>query len=85
MVLAAVAAILLGLLLLGISYFLTPDQSNQKPLPMPVPSTLNQIFMALLWIGFAALIAFTIVVLALLINRIRRKFALSENETITTS
>lgn len=69
MVIAVITAVLLVILLAGISYFLVPDPSNQTPLPMPVPSILNQIFVAILWIGVAALIAITTVAVVLLINR----------------
>jgi TRAP-type C4-dicarboxylate transport system permease small subunit len=79
MVLAAVAALLLTLLLIEISYFLSSDNSynahNSYGMPPPIPEAplLNQIFVALCWIGLAALIAFSIVALALLINRIRHR------------
>jgi heme/copper-type cytochrome/quinol oxidase subunit 4 len=69
MVTAVITAILLAILLAGLSYFLVPEPSNQAPLPMPVPSVLNQIFVAILWIGLAALIAITTVAVVLLINR----------------
>lgn len=77
MALAVVAAVLLGLLLAGISYILVPDQ---KPLPMPVPSILNQIFGAVLWIALAALIAITIVGAMLLVNRVRNKKTEKQDE-----
>jgi len=71
--LAAVAALLLSLLLFGISYLLVPSKSSQTPLPMPVPSIVNQIFVAILWIGLAAALAIIIVATVFLINRIKNK------------
>ena len=73
MAIAIIAAVLLAILLAEISYFLIPAPSNQTPLPTPVPSIPNQIFMAILWIGFAALITVTTVAAVLLINRIITK------------
>jgi ABC-type sugar transport system permease subunit len=71
--LAAIAALLLSLLLVGLSYLLVHSKSNQTPLPMPVPSILNQIFVAILWIGLAAALAIIIVATVFLINRIKSK------------
>ena len=73
MTLAAVAAVLLGLLLLGVSYYLTPETPNQDSLPMPVPSTAHQIFMGILWTGLAATIALAAVAIGVLTNRMRNK------------
>jgi hypothetical protein len=53
---AVAAAVLVGLVLLPVSYLLTP-QPNQNPLPMPVPSVESQIFSASLWMGFAVLVS----------------------------
>ncbi|MCL4429953.1 MAG: hypothetical protein M1167_04290 [Chloroflexi bacterium] len=72
MLIAVAAAVLLGLLLLPISYLLTP-QSNQKPLPMPVPSSENQIFVASLWIGVALLISVSVVGILILAYCVVRK------------
>jgi ABC-type phosphate transport system permease subunit len=75
MVLAIVAAVLLGFLLYGISYlavYLVPDASK-VPSSTPAPSMIDELFGALLLIGLAALIAFSIVVIGLLINGLRNK------------
>jgi ABC-type sugar transport system permease subunit len=71
--LAAVAALVLSLLLVGISYLLVPNKSSQTPLPMPVPSIINQILVAISWIGLAAALAIIIVATVFLINRIKSK------------
>jgi ABC-type phosphate transport system permease subunit len=77
MVLAVVAAVLVGFLMYGLSYaicyLLAPDISNQVPAPTPTASITDLIVGSLLWVGLAALIAFTLVVVGLLINRIRNK------------
>jgi hypothetical protein len=71
MLLAAIAALVTSLLLVGISYILTPP--NNETLPMPEPSIEHQIFTALLWIGLAALLAFITVTMSLMLNRMLRK------------
>lgn len=73
MVIVVIVAILLAILLAGISCLLVPDQPNQMPPPMPVPSVLTQIFAAILWIGLAALIATTTVGAVFLVNQIITK------------
>ncbi len=73
MALATVAAILSGLLVLGVSYLFTPYPLSNGQMPIPEPSTSYQIFMGFIWIGLAALIAFSIVGLGVVINRIRQK------------
>ncbi|MDI9576965.1 MAG: hypothetical protein QM398_02375 [Thermoproteota archaeon] len=76
MLLAIVAAVLASFLVVGISYlaiYLLPDASNQVPTPTPTASTIDMLFGALLLVGLAALIAFTLVVGGLLINRLRNK------------
>jgi hypothetical protein len=74
MALAAAAAILLGLLVFEVSYLLTPANSNNgMPLPTPESSFIKALIMALLWMGLAALLAFSIVALGILINRIIAK------------
>jgi hypothetical protein len=70
--LATIAAILTGLLLLGISYILTPYTLSGQ-MPLPVPSTTYQIFIAFLWLGLAALIAVSIVGLGIVISRMKQK------------
>jgi TRAP-type C4-dicarboxylate transport system permease small subunit len=80
MVLSAVAAILLGFLMYGISYLLTPKTSNQVPTPTPPTSMVDEIFGAILWICLAALLAFCIVGVALLINRMRNKKTEKQDE-----
>jgi hypothetical protein len=71
-VIAVAAAVLAGLLLLPVSYLLTP-QSNQNPLPMPVPSVESQIFAASLWIGFAVLISVSAVGMFVLVQRVGKR------------
>lgn len=73
---AAVLAVALAFLLLGMSYILFPEQTSQEPTPMPIPKPeplLDQILWAIQWIGLAAFIAITAVGALLLINRIRSK------------
>ncbi len=78
MLLAAIAALLLSLLLLEISYLLFPNKSSQTPLPMPLPSMLNQIIVAIFWIGLAAVLAIIIVATVFLINWIKIKKSCSK-------
>ena len=74
MTIAVIAAISLGLLLVGITYILFPNQtSEQTPIPKPIPSMSNQIFSAVLWISLAASIAITVVGAVVMVNRIRSK------------
>ena len=65
-------AVLVGLVLLPISYLLTP-QPNQNPLPMPVPSAESQIFAASLWMGFAVLVSVSAVGLLVLSRKSERE------------
>jgi hypothetical protein len=69
---AVVAAVLAGLVLLPVSYLLTP-QPNQNPLPMPVPSVESQIFAASLWIGFAVLVSVSAVGVFVLVQRVGKR------------
>ncbi len=80
MALAAIAAILLGLLVIEVGYLLAPaNPNNGMPFPTPESSFIKELIMALLWIGLAALIAFTIVASGVLVNRvIHRKDRLEE-------
>lgn len=71
-VIAVVAAVLAGLVLLPVSYLLTP-QPNQNPLPMPVPSVESQIFSATLWIGLAVLVSVSTVGMFVLVQRIGKR------------
>jgi hypothetical protein len=73
MVLAVVAAVLLGFLMYGISYLLIPKKSNQVPSPIPPTSMIDSVFGALLWVGLAALLAFTVVAVGILITRVINK------------
>ncbi len=76
MLLAIVAAISLGFLLYEISYlaaYLIPDASNQVPTPTSTTSTIDALFGALLLVGLAVLIAFTIALVGLFINRVRKQ------------
>jgi hypothetical protein len=83
MALAATAALLLSLLLVGISYLLVPSKPNQKPLPMPVPSIVNQIFGAILWICLAVFLALIIVGAVFFVNRIKNKKSNTETDIIS--
>jgi ABC-type cobalamin transport system ATPase subunit len=74
MALAAVGAMLVTLLLTGISYFLSLDNSKDSlgmP-PISEASFLNQVLVALCWVGLAVLISFSIVAIGVLISRIRK-------------
>jgi ABC-type antimicrobial peptide transport system permease subunit len=82
MVLAAIGALLLSLLLVGISYLLAPNKSSQTPLPIPIPSIINQIFAAILWIALAAVLAIIIIAIAFMINRIKRKKSCEKIDSI---
>lgn len=76
MVAAAVLAVALAFLLVGMSYILFPEQTSQEPTPMPIPKPeplLDQILWAIQWIGLAAFIAIAAVGALRLINRIRSK------------
>ena len=77
MVAAALLAVALALLLVGISYVLFPAQSSQEPplgTPIPKPESLmDQVFWAVQWIGLAALIALCAVGVLLLVIRVRGK------------
>jgi hypothetical protein len=79
MALAAVTAILAGLLLLGISYIITPYSLGGQ-MPLPVPSTTYQVFTAFFWLGFAAFIAFSVVGLGVVINRMKLKRTPKDNQ-----
>lgn len=82
MILAIVAAVLVSFLLYVISYlavFLIPAASNQASAPTPTASTIDMIFRAVLLIGLAAVIAFTIVVTGLFIDRLRKKAVLNDS------
>ena len=78
MALAVVAAILLGFLMYGISCLLIPKTSNQVSSPIPPTSMIDSIFGALLWVGLAALLAFTVVAVGVLINRVINKKRLNK-------
>lgn len=73
---AAVLAVALAFLLVGISYILFPEQTSQQPTPMPTPKPeplAEQIVWAIGWIGLAACIASAIVGAGLLLNRMNRR------------
>jgi len=82
--LSVLTAILLGLLLVGIGYLIAPyTVGSETQIPIPAPSTLLQIFTALIWVGAAALVAFCIVALGVIINRQRQKKTLEIPEELT--
>lgn len=61
MLIALIIAPILALSLLGTSYILFPDRTDQMPPPLPEPEIPLHIFSALLWIGIAAAITISIV------------------------
>jgi magnesium-transporting ATPase (P-type) len=74
MIIAVIAAIAVGFLLLVVTYIISPNQKPGKlPNGTPVPLMLNQIFEAIIWIGVALSIAVLIIGAFFLINRIRPK------------
>ncbi len=77
MVAAALFAVALAFLLVGMSYLLFPYQPSQEPpigIPIPKPEpVIDQVFWAIQWIGLAAFIAIIVVGAMLLIIRIRSK------------
>jgi hypothetical protein len=74
MIIAVLAAIVVGFLVLTVTYIIFPNEKpGQPPNGTPTPDMLNQIFSALLWIGLAALIASTIVGAIFLVNKFRKK------------
>jgi hypothetical protein len=79
MVAAALLAVALALLLLGMSYVLFPAQSSQEPplgTPIPKPEPLiDQVFWAIQWIGLATFIALCAVGVMLLVVHTRSKKA----------
>ena len=84
MAIAAVLAVALAFLLVGMSYLFFPAQPSQEPpigMPLPKPEpVIDQVFWALQWIGLAAFIAITVVGSMLLITRIRSKKTSTHNE-----
>lgn len=77
MAIAAVLAVALAFLLVGMSYLLFPDQTSQEPpigIPIPKPEpVIDQVFWAIQWIGLAAFIAIAAAGTILLINQIKSK------------
>jgi hypothetical protein len=73
-VIAVAAAILLGLLLLPISYLLMPQSEEAALTSGPIiPSIESQIFSASLWIGFAVLVSVSAVGMFVLVQRIGKR------------
>ena len=73
---AALSAVLLGVLLLPISSLLTPNQSINGGIASYLtspPPLQTQIVTAILWIGFAALISISVIGIILLVNYTGKK------------
>jgi len=73
MLTAIVVAALLGFLMLGLSYVIFPEPTSQEP-PRPMPTTstepfMGQILWTIQWVGLAAVIAITVALVFLLVNR----------------
>jgi hypothetical protein len=73
-VIAVAAAILLGLLLLPVSYLLMPQPKTISQTSLPLaPSIESQIFSAALWIGFAVLVSVSAVGVFVLAQRVGKR------------
>ncbi len=72
LLIAAVSAILIAFLLVGITYLVFPEQTDQMPIPVPEPSMSAQVFGAIFWIAITTIVAFTVVGTILIIGKIRR-------------
>jgi len=72
-IVSIVAAILVGLLMLGISYNISAHNVSHKEMPIPAPSITHQIFTAFLWIGIAILIALLITAVVTATNQIKKR------------
>ena len=72
-IVSVVAAILVGLFMLGISYNISAHNVSHKEMPIPAPSITHQIFTAFLWIGIAILIALLITALVTATNQIKKR------------
>jgi hypothetical protein len=75
-IVAAILAVLLAFLLLGVSYILFPNQTSQPIIPTPIPKPeplLNQALWTIQWLGVAALIALSAVGALLLISRMKNR------------
>lgn len=73
-VIAVAAAILLGLLLLPVSYLLMPQPKGASLTSGYIlPSIESQIFSASLWIGFAVLVSVSAVGVLVLVQRVGKR------------
>jgi uncharacterized membrane protein len=70
---AIILAPILAFSLIGLTYLVFPDQTNQMPIPLPNPSTSVQISMAINWLGVTAIVAIAIAGVLVVAQRIRRK------------
>lgn len=86
MVIAAVAAVAVGFLMLAITYVILPNQKpGQLPSGNPEPYVFGQIFSAATWIGIAVMISIAVVSIILIVNRIRtKKEGFSVNQDFNT-
>jgi hypothetical protein len=73
LLIAFILAPALALSLLGTSYILFPDRTDQMPEPIPEPSMFVQISSALFWIGIALAIAVSVAGVILFVGRVQRK------------
>jgi ABC-type microcin C transport system permease subunit YejE len=72
---AIILAVILAFSLIGLTYLVFPDKTNQMPIPLPDLSTSVQISMAIYWLGVTAIVAIAIVGVLLVVQRIRRKIS----------
>jgi hypothetical protein len=70
---AIILAPILAFSLIGLTYLVFPDQTNQMPIPLPDLSRSVQISIAIYWVGITAIITIAIVGILMVAQRIRRK------------
>jgi hypothetical protein len=73
MILAAITAILIGLVMLEVSHYISAHNVRYGEVPIPAPSVTQQIFVSSLWMGLAVLIALFITALAIATNQIKKR------------
>ncbi len=69
---AIIFACLLAFSLIGLTYLVFPERTNQMPPPLPEPSRFAQISIAIYWIGITALVTAAIIGLFVLVTRVKR-------------